>query len=219
MAEVDPFLPLRDWQSSLYRGDPAVVDRFLDTIDATLPLGWVRDSAYERTCLRPDRIRCYLFDRAGTASVRVWLQHVTGTRVRGGPIQVLRHPPSGDAGQIGRLVAEFADSCVLPAARAAGARLTRPGFGPRSAVSAAAEMMFTQLADTADGEWPLGEPAQKLWEQLISSCLVEQVGIDRAELGHWLADSGWEPAAVPAIADRFFADAAWLAKRLEAAAP
>ena len=36
MAVVDPFVPLRDWRSSLYRGDPAVVDRFLDTIDATL---------------------------------------------------------------------------------------------------------------------------------------------------------------------------------------
>src|SRR5262245_23862498 len=46
MAVVDPFVPLGDWRTSLYRGDPAVVDRFLDTIDATLPLGWVRDREY-----------------------------------------------------------------------------------------------------------------------------------------------------------------------------
>ena len=63
MAEVDPFVPLREWRSSLYRGEPGVVDRFLDTIDATLAPGWVRDSEYERTRLRPDRIRCYLFDQ------------------------------------------------------------------------------------------------------------------------------------------------------------
>ena len=106
--------------------------------------------------------------------MRVWLQRVTGTRVRGGPVQVLRHSPSGDAGQIGRLVAEFADSCVLPAARAAGVRFTRPVFGPRSAVSAAAEMLFTRLADTADGEWPLADPAQSLWDELISSCLASR---------------------------------------------
>ena len=197
MAVVDPFVPLRDWQSSLYRGDPAVVDRFLDAIDATLSPGWVRDREYERTCLRPDRIRCYLFDRAGDAAVRVWLQRVTATRVRGGPVHVLGHPPSGDAGRIGRLVAEFADGCVLPAA----------------------EMMFTRLADTADGEWPLTERTQGLWDELVSGCLADQVAIDRAELGQWLADSGWEQEAVTALADRFFADSQWLAKRLAVLAP
>jgi hypothetical protein len=126
MAVVDPFAPLRDWRSSLYRGDPAVIERFLDAIDARLSSGWVRNSEYERTRLQPDRIRCYMFDRAGDAAVRVWLQRVTATRVRDGPVPVLRHPPSGDAGRIVRLVAEFADGCVLPAAGAAGARCTRP---------------------------------------------------------------------------------------------
>ncbi len=66
MAVVDPFVPLSEWRSSLYRGDEVVVDRFLDRIDATLPVGWVRDSAYERTRPRPESIRCYLFDRTGT---------------------------------------------------------------------------------------------------------------------------------------------------------
>ena len=103
MAVVDPFVSLRDWQTALYRGDPAVIDRFLDAIDATLPPGWVRDGERERTHLRKDRIRCYTFDRAGDAAVRVWLQRVTATRVRGGPVQVLRHPPTGDAGRIGWL--------------------------------------------------------------------------------------------------------------------
>src|SRR6516165_9154190 len=158
MTAVDPFVPLRDWRTSLYRGDPAVVDRFLDAIDARLSPGWVRDREYERTRSRPDRIRCYMIDRAGDAAVRLWLQRVTATRVRGGPVQVLRHPPSGDAGRIGRLVAEFADGCVLPAASATGARYTRPAFGPRSAVTAAAEMLLTRLADTADGEWPPAIP-------------------------------------------------------------
>jgi hypothetical protein len=36
MTVVDPFIPLRDWRSALYRGDPAVIDRFLDAIDTTL---------------------------------------------------------------------------------------------------------------------------------------------------------------------------------------
>jgi hypothetical protein len=109
--------------------------------------------------------------------VRVWLKGVTGTRVRGGPVQVLRHPPS-DGREIGRLVADFTDSCVFPAARAAGVRFTRPVFGPRSAVTSAAEMLFTRLADTADGQWPLAEAAQRLWDELISTCLAEQVAID-----------------------------------------
>ena len=86
MPTIDPFVPLTDWRASLVRGGPAAVDRFLDAIDATLPPGWIRDSEYERTRLRPDRIRCYLFDRAGDAAVRVWLQRVTATRVRGGPV-------------------------------------------------------------------------------------------------------------------------------------
>jgi hypothetical protein len=219
MAVVDPFVSLRDWTSSLYRGDPAVIDRFLDAIDATLPPGWVRDRQRERTHLRKDRIRCYLFDRAGDAAVRVWLERVTATRVRGGPVEVLRHPPSGDAPRIGRLVAEFADGCVLPAAGAAGARCTRPAFGPRSVVTLAAEMLFTQLADTADGEWPLTDRAQGLWDELISTGLAEQVGIDRGELDRWLLDSGWEPQVAAALADRFFADSRWLAKRLAVMAP
>ncbi len=219
MAVVNPFAPLGDWYASLYRGDPAVVNRFLDAIDATLRPGWVRDREYEATRSRPDGIRCYLFDRAGDAAVRVWLERVTETRVRGGPIQVLRHPPSGDAGRIGRLVGEFADDCVLPAASAAGARCTRPAFGPRSVVTLGAELLFTRLADTADGEWPLTDRTQGLWDELISTGLAEQAAIDRAELVRWLADSGWEPEAAMALADRLFADSRWLAKRLAVMAP
>ena len=132
---------------------------------------------------------------------------------------MLCHPPSDDAARIGRLVAEFADGCVLPAASAAGARCTRPALGPRSAVTPAAEMLFTRFADTADGEWPLTDRAQGLWDELVSGCLAEQVAIDRAELGRWLADSGWEQEAVTALADRFFADSEWLAKRLAVMAP
>jgi hypothetical protein len=219
MAKVDPFVPLTDWDNSLYRGDPAVIDQFLERIDETLPPGWVRDREYERTRLRPDGIRCYLFDREGDAAVRVWLQRVTATRVRGGPIEVPRHPPSGDAMRIVRLVVEFADGCVLPAAGAAGARCTRPSFGPRSAVTYATKMLFTRLADTTDGEWPLTDRFQELWEELISFCIAEQVGFDTAELVRWLVDSGWEPEAATAFADRFFADSAWLARRLAAMAP
>ncbi len=219
MAVDDPFIPLRDWRSSLYRGDPAVIDRFLDAIDPTPSSGWVRDAEYERTRQRPERVRCYLFDRAGHAAVRVWLQRVTATRVRGGETQVLLRPASDDAGQIGRLVAEFADGCVLPAARTAGARWTRPAFGPRSALTPAAEMLFTRFADTADGEWPLTDGAQRLWDELVAGCLAEQVAIDRYELVQWLADSGWGQEAVAAVADRFFADSEWLAKRLAITAP
>ena len=219
MATVDLFVPLRDWRSSLFRGDPAVVDRFLGEVDTTLPPDWVRDHTSSSTRLRPDRIRCYIFDRVGDASVRVWLQRVTAARVRGGPVQVLRHPPSGDAGRIGRLVAGLTDGCVLPAARSAGVLCTRPAFGPRSAVTPAAEMVFIRFADTADGEWPLTERTQGLWDDLVSGCLAEQVAIDRAELRRWLADSGWERDAVAALADRFFADSEWLARRLAVMAP
>ena len=65
MAVADPFVSLRDWRSSLYRGSPAVVEQFLARIDATLLSGWVRDGEYERTRVRPERIRCYVFDQAG----------------------------------------------------------------------------------------------------------------------------------------------------------
>jgi hypothetical protein len=44
------------------------------------------------------------------------------------------------------------------------------------------------------------------------------VAIDRTELTKWLADSGWEPATAEAIAEQFFADSEWLAKRLALAA-
>jgi hypothetical protein len=219
MPGLDPFIRLRDWRSALYRGAPAAIDRFLDVIDATLVSGWVRDSGYERTRPRPDRIRCYLSDKAGDAAVRVWLQRVTATRVRGGPIQLLRHSPSGDAGRLEQLVGEFLDSCLLPAAITAGARCTRPAFGPRSALTPVAEMLFTRFADTADGQWPLTDKAQQSWDELISGCLAEQVAIDRDELVRWLADSGWEQDAVTPIADRFFADSEWLAKRLAVTAP
>jgi hypothetical protein len=214
MAIVDPFVPIRDWQTSLYRGDPAVIDRFLDAVEATLSPGWIRDHEYERTRLRLDRTRCYLFDRAGDAAVRLGLQRVTATRVRGNLIEVLRHSPSGDAVRIARIVAEFADGCVLSAASAAGARCTHPAFGPRSFVTLTAKLQFTQFAETADGEWPLTDRVEELWDDLVSVCLVEKVAIDGDELRQWFEDNGWEPEAATALTDRLFADARWLAKRL-----
>jgi len=60
---------------------------------------------------------------------------------------------------------------------------------------------------------------QELWDELVSGCLAEQVTIDRAELGRWLADSGWEQEADAVLADRFFADSEWLAKHLAVMAP
>lgn len=219
MAVDDPFVPLRDWSMALYLGEPAAVDRFLDAIDATLPPGWARDREYERTRSRPDRIRWYLFDRAGDAAVKVGLQRVSATRVRGGPVQVLRHPPSGDAGRIVRPVGELAEGCVRPAAGAAGVRCTRPAFGVRSVVPLGTELLLTQLADTADGEWPLTDRVQGLWDELISTGLAEQAALDRTELHRWLEDSGWSPEAATALADRLYSDAEWLARRLAAMAP
>jgi hypothetical protein len=214
MSAVDPFVPLREWRTSLYRGDPIAVDRFLASIDTTLLTGWVRELEYERKRLRPDQIRCYLYDRAGDAVVRVWLQLVTATRVRGGPVQLLHQSPSSGTERVGQLVAEFADACVLPAARSASIQCTRPAFGPRSAITPSAEMLFAQLADTADGKWPLADQPQLLWDELISNCLAEHVAIDRIELEEWLADSGWKQEAVPSIVERFFSDSEWFAKRL-----
>ncbi len=214
MPVVDPFVPLREWRSSLYRGNEVVIEQFLARIDGTLPAGWVRDSVYEQTRARPDRIRCYLFDQPSEASVRVWLQRVTGTRERGGPVQLLRHPAAGGTEQIGQLVADFADSCVLAAAKAVGTDHARPAFGPRSAISSDVDMLFARLADTADGKWPLTGQAQGLWDELISTCLAEQVAIDRPEFEKWLTDSGWKKTAVTSIVNRFFADSEWLAKHL-----
>ena len=135
-------------------------------------------------------------------------------RVRGGPVQVLHTPASGDVGRIGQIIAEFVDGCVLPAATAASVHCTQPAFGPRTAVTAAAEMLFSRFADTADGEWPLTNQAEGLWDELVSGCLTEQVAIDRAELSQWLEHSGWDRDAATALTDRFFADSEWLAKRL-----
>ena len=80
-------------------------------------------------------------------------------------------------------------------------------------------MEFIRLADTADGEWPLTERTQGLWDDLVSTCLAEQVAIDRAELRQWFEDSGWERDAAAALADRFFADSEWVARRLAIMAP
>jgi len=66
---------------------------------------------------------------------------------------------------------------------------------------------------------PLRAHAQEVWDELISCCLSEQVAIDRTELTKWLADSGWAHETAEAITERFFADSAWLAKRLALAAP
>lgn len=219
MSAVDLFVPLREWRESLYRGDAKAIDSFLDRIDKSLSPGWVRDLAYERTRLRPDRIRCYLFDQPTDAAVRVWLQRVTATRVRGGAIQVLSHPPSGDATRIGQLVKELAVACVLSAASAAGVNHTRPTFGPRSAVTPTAGMQFIRFADATNGNWPFNDKEQVLWDALVSACLVEQVAIDRAELERWLAASGWEQGIATQIAGRFFADSESLAKRLAVTGP
>jgi hypothetical protein len=80
-------------------------------------------------------------------------------------------------------------------------------------------MLFTRFADTADGEWPPTDRAQRPWDELVSGCLTEQVAIDRDELVRWLLDSGWEQETVTQIADRFFAESEWLARRLAVTAP
>ena len=92
MPPNDPFLPLRNWRSTLFRGDKPIIDRFIQQLDVKLPAGWSRDSDYERARQRPDHLRCYLFDRPGDASVRVWLQLVTPTRVRAGSVQLPARP-------------------------------------------------------------------------------------------------------------------------------
>jgi hypothetical protein len=219
MALNDQFLPLHKWRSTLFRGDKPVIDRFIQQLDARLPASWSRDSDYERQRQRPDRIRCYLFDQPGDASIRVWLQLVSPTRVRAGAVQLLRHPPQGQSTRIGELVADFTNCHVQPAAAATGVRSTNPSFGPRSAITPAADMLFTRLADTADGEWPLMDQAQEVWDELVTCCLSEQVAVDRTELRKWLVDSGWEQVAAESLTERFFADSDWLARRLAVAAP
>jgi hypothetical protein len=44
---------------------------------------------------------------------------------------------------------------------------------------------MNRFAEIADGEWPLTDWVQELWDELVSGCLAEQVGIDQAELGRW----------------------------------
>ena len=224
MAVVDPFVSLRDWRSLLYRGDPAVVDRFLDGIDATLSPGWVRDREYERTRSRRTGPHPLLHVRPGGGCGGAGVAPAgdcNPSARRPGP----GAPPSAlgrrGADRIGRLVAEFADGCVLPAARAAGVRCTRPAFGLRSAVTPAAEMLFTRFADTADGEWLAthGADTRVVGRARLRLPGRAEVAIDRAELGRWLADSGWEQEAVTALAERFFADSEWLARRLAVMAP
>ena len=218
MIQADPFLPLSDWRAALYRGEPAQVDRFLDAIDRSLSNGWVRDLEFEQTHPRPDRIRCYLFDQPRDAAVRVWLQRVTATRVRGGAFQVIRHPTSGDVARIARLVAGFRDGSVLPSAAATSLRSTLPAFGPRS-VLPFAEMSFTRFADTVDGAWPFDDQAQRVWEELVVGCLAKQVAIDRVELTRWLMDNGWNSGQATTLTDQFFADSEWFARRLAVMTP
>lgn len=216
MTALDRFVQLRDWRKSLYRGVEQSVESFLKAVDATLAPGWVRDNAYENTRMQPDRVRCYMFDPGQDAAVRAWLQLVTATRVRGGPIQVIHSPPSGDASRIGQIVEEFVKQSVLPAATKAGVLCTRPVFGPRSAITSAIEMLFTRFADTVEGEWPFNNRAQELWDELVTCCLVEQSAVDRDELSRWFGESGWDPPVAIALTDRFFADSNVLAKRLAA---
>jgi hypothetical protein len=40
MPRNDPFLPLRNWRSTLFRGDKPAIDRFIQQLGARLPAGW-----------------------------------------------------------------------------------------------------------------------------------------------------------------------------------
>ena len=155
-----------------------------------MPAGWVRDSKYEQTRARPDRIRCYLFDRPSEASLRVWLERVTwgGSAVARFSYSALRLRAA-----LSRLdnwsLTSLIPACWLPPKRSAST--TRAGVRPAKRISSDVEMLFTRLADTANGKWPLTDLAQGLWDELISTCLAEQVAIDRPEFEKWLTDSGW----------------------------
>lgn len=213
MPTPDPFAALTDWRISLYRGAPEEIERFLERIDASLPSGWTRDRSYEAARAQPDHIRCFLFDQPADAVVRVWLQRVTNTRVRGGAVQVLRCPDAVGTRRIAELVESFADQCVLPAARMARLVCTRPKFGVLSALTSSIAMLFTRLADSANGEWPLTATRLDLWDDLILSCLSEHVAIDRGELQQWLKDSGWSAPHTAAIVEQFFHDSDLFARQ------
>ena len=95
--------------------------------------------------------------------------------------------------------------------------------GSKVNIARARETEIERRRDRGHGEASVGPaegtPPGRVAEDIVSGCLAEQVAIDRAELGRWLADSGWEQEAVTALADRFFADSEWLAKRLAVMAP
>jgi hypothetical protein len=205
---------LHDWQSSLYRGNSGAIDGFLTEVESKLPMGWKRDPREEQRYALP--VRYYIFDQPNDALIGVLLRNTTKTRVRGDTVRVYRNPP-GPTERIGVLVAELADKCVLPAAKAVGVEHSRPRFGVRSVVTPAIESMLNQLADDADCVWPLPANTKDMWDDLISMSLAEHIALDRTEFQRWATDSGWSAPAASELVERFFADSLWLAKRLAVA--
>jgi hypothetical protein len=217
MPGSDTLTRLNDWRTLLYRGSPSHLDRFLAAVDSTLPLGWKRDPSFEAQHLLT--ARCYAYDQPGDAVIGVLLNRTPSpTRLRGGVVRVYRNP-LGPTERIGALVGEIADTCVLPAAHAVGLQYARPRFGARSIITSVIESLFNQVADSADGVWPLPEIAKASWDDLISLGLAEQVAIDQQELERWAIENGWTQTAAAQLARQFFADSDWLARRMAVVAP
>jgi hypothetical protein len=207
------------WRHVLVKGPKEQLDRFLDEVGRRFEaLGWARETSLEGRLNgdphQANRFYCWVSAHENRPHVRLCLNRVTERRLRGGTYDLL----DGRAG-VADLAAEMQHvlaEVLEPAAAAVGLEVAYPRLGPISRVEPRTAAALTALAGAGDGQWPLPEHLEPLWEQVVRNAYREGVAINPEELTAWFAASGWEGEAAAELAERFYRGVARLSEYEEA---
>ena len=129
------------------------------------------------------------------------------------PLGIVHDILSGKALDENRWTLDGPSGCLMPAGKSGPFRTSLRWSSAIDRLSGAAERHAAACLEFQPGAglWTVAsfadDRARDQWQDRVKAAF------------RWLADSGWEQAAVTPIVERFFADSQWLAKRLEVTAP
>jgi hypothetical protein len=207
------------WRHVLVKGSKEQIDRFLDEVGRRFEaLGWTRETGFEgrlnRDPHQANRFYCWVSAPDNRPHVLLCLNRATEGRVRGGTYNLL----DGRAG-IAELAGEMQHvlgDVLEPAAAAVGLGVAYPRLGPISRVEPRTAAVLTTLAEAGDGQWPLPDHLESLWQQFVRTAYRDGVAISPEELTAWFIASGWDDEAAAEMTTRFYRDVALIGEYEEA---
>lgn len=201
------------WRHVLVKGQKEQIDGFLSEVGQRFEaLGWSREPTREAQLNRGEyqrnRFYCWISGPGNRPRVLLCLNRATERRVRGGTYNLLDE--QAGLADLASAIQYALKEVLEPAASALGLEVSYPRLGPISRVGPRTAAAMTALAEVGDGQWPLPEPLDPVWRNVVVTAFREDVAFKPEELTAWFAASGWDELASGELTKRFYADAALL---------